>query len=123
MKISVIGLGYVGLSNAVVLAQHHEVVAVDLNPVRVDQVNRRESPLEDPELEDYLAHRELSLTATTSAEEALPGSDYVIVATPTDYDPVANYFDTSSVESVIGSVATGLLRRRTCPVAIVPHDC
>ncbi|CAN7342681.1 nucleotide sugar dehydrogenase [Knoellia sp. LjRoot47] len=105
MKISVVGLGYVGLSNAVVLAQHHDVVAVDLNPARVDQVNRRESPLVDPELEDYLAHRELSLTATTSADEALPGSDYVIVATPTDYDPDRDFFDTSSVESVIASVA------------------
>ena len=105
MKISVVGLGYVGLSNAVVLAQHHDVVAVDLNPARVDQVNRRESPLVDPELEDYLAHHELSLTATTSADEALPGSDYVVVATPTDYDPERDFFDTSSVESVIASVA------------------
>ncbi|KRE44194.1 nucleotide sugar dehydrogenase [Knoellia sp. Soil729] len=105
MKISVVGLGYVGLSNAVVLAQRHEVVAVDLNAARVDQVNRGESPLEDPELEDYLAHHELSLTATTDAEQALPGSDFVIVATPTDYDPVRNFFDTSSVESVVESVA------------------
>jgi len=105
VKISVVGLGYVGLSNAVVLAQHHDVVAVDLNPARVDQVNRRESPLVDPELEDYLAHHELSLTATTSADEALPGSDYVVVATPTDYDPERDFFDTSSVESVIASVA------------------
>ena len=106
MKISVVGLGYVGLSNAVVLAQRHEVVAVDLNAERVDQVNRRESPLDDPELEDYLAHHELTLTATTDAAEALPGSDFVIVATPTDYDPVRNFFDTSSVESVIESVAS-----------------
>lgn len=105
VKISVVGLGYVGLSNAVVLAQRHEVVAVDLNAARVDQVNRGESPLEDPELEDYLAHHELSLTATTDAEQALPGSDFVIVATPTDYDPVRNFFDTSSVESVVESVA------------------
>ncbi|MDT0213429.1 nucleotide sugar dehydrogenase [Rothia sp. ARF10] len=104
MKISVVGLGYVGLSNAVVLAQHHEVVAVDLDQERVDQVNRRESPLVDPELEDHLAHHELSLTATTSADEALPGSDYVVVATPTDYDPDRDFFDTSSVESVIASV-------------------
>ncbi|WP_404384447.1 nucleotide sugar dehydrogenase [Knoellia locipacati] len=104
MKISVVGLGYVGLSNAVVLSQHHDVVAVDLNAARVEEVNRRESPLVDPELEEYLAHRELSLTATTSAEEALPGSDYVIVATPTDYDPDRDFFDTSSVESVIASV-------------------
>jgi len=105
VKISVVGLGYVGLSNAVVLAQHHHVMAVDLDPVRVDQVNRRESPLVDPELEEYLAHHELSLTATTSADEALPGSDYVVVATPTDYDPDRDFFDTSSVESVVASVA------------------
>jgi UDPglucose 6-dehydrogenase len=105
VKISVVGLGYVGLSNAVVLAQRHDVVAVDLNAERVDQVNRRESPLVDPELEDYLAHHDLSLTATTSAAEALPGSDFVIVATPTDYDPVRDFFNTSSVESVIASVA------------------
>ncbi|KGN36417.1 nucleotide sugar dehydrogenase [Knoellia subterranea] len=105
MKISVVGLGYVGLSNAVVLAQHHDVAAVDLDAERVAQVNRRESPLVDPELEDYLANKELSLTATTSADEALPGSDYVIIATPTDYDPVKDFFNTSSVESVIGSVA------------------
>ena len=104
MKISVVGLGYVGLSNAVVLAQHHDVMAVDLDPVRVDQVNRRESPLVDPELEDHLANHDLSLTATTSADEALPGSDYVVVATPTDYDPDRDFFDTSSVESVIASV-------------------
>ncbi|MFW5469298.1 nucleotide sugar dehydrogenase [Knoellia sp. CPCC 206435] len=106
MKISVVGLGYVGLSNAVVLAQRHEVVAVDLSAERVAQVNRGESPLVDPELEEYLARGGLSLTATTDAAEALPGSDFVIVATPTDYDPVANFFDTSSVESVIASVAS-----------------
>lgn len=106
VKISVVGLGYVGLSNAVVLAQHHDVVAVDLSTERVDQVNRGQSPLVDPELEEYLSRGGLSLRATTSAEEALPGSDYVIVATPTDYDPVANFFDTSSVESVIASVAS-----------------
>lgn len=105
VKISVVGLGYVGLSNAVVLAQRHEVVAVDLNAERVDQVNRRESPLVDDELEDYLAHHDLTLTATTDASAAVPGSDFVIVATPTDYDPVRDFFNTSSVESVIASVA------------------
>ena len=106
VKITVVGLGYVGLSNAVVLAQRHEVVAVDLNAERVDQVNARVSPLVDPELEDYLAHHDLSLTATTDAAAALPGSDFVIVATPTDYDPVRNFFNTSSVESVIESAAS-----------------
>ena len=121
MKISVVGLGYVGLSNAVVLAQHHDVVAVDLNATRVEQVNRRESPLVDPELEDYLANHELSLSATTSADEALPGSDYVVVATPTDYDPDRDYFDTSSVKSVIESVdelapAATVIVKSTVPV-------
>ncbi len=121
MKISVVGVGYVGLSNAVVLAQHHDVVAVDLNATRVEQVNRRESPLVDPELEDYLANHELSLSATTSADEALPGSDYVVVATPTDSDPDRDYFDTSSVKSVIESVdelapAATVIVKSTVPV-------
>lgn len=106
VKISVVGLGYVGLSNAVILAQHHEVAAVDLDAERVAQVNRRESPLVDPELEEYLSGSDLALTATTSADEALPGSDYVVIATPTDYDPDRDFFNTSSVESVIASVAS-----------------
>ena len=100
MKIVVVGLGYVGMSNAVVLAQHNEVVAVDLDEERVKLVERRLSPIEDTELEDYLAHRELDLTATTDALSAYPGADYVIVATPTNYDETTNYFDTSSVEAV-----------------------
>lgn len=100
MKIVVVGLGYVGMSNAVVLAQHNEVVAVDLDEKRVELVSQRLSPIEDAELEDYLAHRELDLTATTDARSAYPGADYVIVATPTNYDPQTNYFDTSSVEAV-----------------------
>ncbi|WP_148611803.1 nucleotide sugar dehydrogenase [Nocardioides rubriscoriae] len=104
MKIVVVGLGYVGLSNAVVLAQHHEVVAVDLDHERVSLVNKGVSPIEDTELEDYLANRPLHLTATTDAQAAYPGADFVIVATPTDYDETTNYFDTSSVESVIAAV-------------------
>ncbi|MFB9312337.1 nucleotide sugar dehydrogenase [Nocardioides plantarum] len=100
MKIVVVGLGYVGMSNAVVLAQHNEVVAVDLDEERVKLVERRLSPIEDTELEDYLAHRELDLTATSDALSAYPGADYVIVATPTNYDETTNYFDTSSVEAV-----------------------
>lgn len=101
MKIVVVGLGYVGMSNAVVLAQHNEVVAVDLDPERVALVARGLSPIEDVELADYLAHRELSLTATTDAAAAYPGADYVVVATPTNYDENSNYFDTSSVEAVV----------------------
>jgi UDPglucose 6-dehydrogenase len=100
MKIAIVGTGYVGLSNAVILAQHHEVWAVDIDQAKVDRVNRRESPIEDAELEEYLATRELDLTATTDAEAAYDGADFVVVATPTNYDEVSNYFDTSSVETV-----------------------
>ena len=104
MKIAVVGLGYVGLSNAVLLAQNHEVVAVDITPERVAMVNARKSPIEDRELEEYLATRDLDLTATTDLEAAVIGATFVIVATPTDYDPVENFFDTSSVDTVIRKV-------------------
>jgi UDPglucose 6-dehydrogenase len=104
MKIAVIGLGYVGMSNAVLLAQHNEVVAVDLSTARVSLVNNRKSPIEDPELEDVLANRTLNLTATTDLAAAVQGATFVIVATPTDYDPVENFFDTSSVDSVTRAV-------------------
>jgi UDPglucose 6-dehydrogenase len=104
MKIAVIGLGYVGMSNAVLLAQHNQIVAVDLSTTRVDLVNNRKSPIEDPELEDVLANRTLDLTATTDLAAAVQGATFVIVATPTDYDPVKNYFDTSSVDSVTSAV-------------------
>jgi UDPglucose 6-dehydrogenase len=105
MKIAVVGTGYVGLSNAVILAQHHEVVAVDIDATKVEQINRRESPIEDVELEQYLAERPLDLTATLDAEAAFVGAAYVVVATPTDYDTKTNYFNTSSVESVVAAVA------------------
>ncbi|WP_435736962.1 nucleotide sugar dehydrogenase [Cellulosimicrobium sp. PMB13] len=101
MKIVIAGLGYVGMSNAVVLAQHHDVVAVDVDKGRVDAVNRRESPIIDTELEEYLREKPLSLTATTDATAAYRDAELVVVATPTDYDPDTNYFDTSTVESVI----------------------
>nr|WP_207619682.1 nucleotide sugar dehydrogenase [Nocardioides sp. IC4_145] len=104
VKIAIAGLGYVGLSNAVVLAQHHEVRALDLDEARVATVNRRESPLEDPELETYLAQRELDLTATVDKRAAYDGVDLVVVATPTDYDPQTDYFNTRSVESVVADV-------------------
>ncbi|MGA4507778.1 nucleotide sugar dehydrogenase [Propionibacteriaceae bacterium G1746] len=105
MKIAVVGLGYVGLANAVLLAQHHPVVALDVNTERVDQVNNRHSPIVDAELQDYLTHRELDLTATTDAATAYAEADYVIIATPTNYDETTNFFDTSSVDSVIAGVA------------------
>jgi len=101
MKIAVAGLGYVGLSLAVLLAQADEVVALDINAARVDQVNAGTSPIEDADISDFLANRRLNLTATSDAQQALTGADYVIVATPTNYDPRSNRFDTSTVEQVI----------------------
>ena len=101
MKIAVAGLGYVGLSNAVLLAQAHEVAALDLDAGRVASVNDRKSPIEDAEITDYLANRSLRLTATTDAAAAMAGADFVVIATPTNYDPRSNRFDTSSVEDVI----------------------
>lgn len=101
MKIAVFGLGYVGLSNAVLLAQHNKVAAVDITPARVDMLNARKSPIVDAELEAFLANRVLDLTAVLDPKAALDGADYVIVATPTNYDVGSNKFDTSSVEAVI----------------------
>ena len=101
MKIAVFGLGYVGMSNAVLLAQHNDVVAVDISEDRVALVNDRKSPIIDAELENFLSERELQLTATTDAAAALAGADYVIVATPTNYDVQTDKFNTGSVEAVI----------------------
>jgi len=101
MKIAVAGLGYVGLSGAILLAQHNEVVAVDIDAARVAQVNARKSPIVDPDIDDFLANHDLNLTATTDAAAAFQGADYIIVATPTNYDTQHDYFDTSSVETVI----------------------
>ena len=104
MKIVVVGLGYVGLSNAVLLAQHNEVIGVDISQDRVDALNARKSPIIDPELSEYLAEKELNLSASTDLEASLTGAEYVIVSTPTNYDEKTNCFDTSSVETVIAQV-------------------
>ena len=104
MKIAVAGIGYVGLSNAVLLAQHHHVVAVDIQRERVDALNRRCSPIVDPEIEQYLSEKPLDLTATTHGETAYRAADIVIIATPTNYDEHQNHFDTTSVEAVIQQV-------------------
>lgn len=124
MKIAVFGLGYVGLSNAVLLAQHNEVVAVDITPDRVDMLNARQSPIVDAELESFLATRALDLTATLDPQQALTGADYVIVATPTNYDVGSNKFDTSSVETVIQTAKVAnptatIVIKSTVPVGFV----
>ncbi len=101
MKIAVAGIGYVGLSNAILLAQHHEVTAVDVFQEKADMINNRKSPIIDKEIEEYLATRELNLTATTDGASAYKDAEYIIIATPTNYDPDKNYFDTGSIETVI----------------------
>jgi UDPglucose 6-dehydrogenase len=104
LKITVAGMGYVGLSNAVLLAQHNEVIATDIIKEKVEMINDKKCPIVDRELEEYLSTRELHLTATTDVYEAYKDAEYVIVATPTDYDPDKNYFNTRTVESVIANV-------------------
>lgn len=113
MKIAVVGLGYVGLSNAVLLAQHHSVVALDVNAQRVAAVNRRECPIEDDQMQQFLAQKPLDLQATTDAALAYQGARFVVVATPTNYDSVTNQFDTRTVEHVLEDV------RRANPQAVI----
>lgn len=104
MRIAVAGIGYVGLSNAVLLAQHNEVIAVDVVEDKVNKINAKESPIEDKEIQEYLSERDLNLTATTDKKLAYQLADYVIISTPTDYDPESDYFDTSTVEAVVKDV-------------------
>lgn len=113
MKITVIGTGYVGLSNAVLLARNNEVVAVDINEHKVETIRAKLSPIEDAEIQEHLTSNELNLTATTNLPSAVRRSDFVIVATPTDYDPDSGSFDTSSVESAIEDI------RKSAPEATI----
>ena len=124
MKIAVAGIGYVGLSNAILFAQNHEVVAIDISEERVAQLNKKVSPIIDAEIEEFLSSKELNLRATTDTACAFSGANYVVVATPTNYDPETNYFDTSSVENVIHSVidvnkSATIVIKSTIPVGFV----
>lgn len=121
MKIAVVGIGYVGLSNAILLAQNHHVVAFDVNPEKVSMINSRESPIIDSDIEIFFKERALDLTATLDKSAAYENADYIIIATPTNYDPDTNCFDTSSVESVISdimSITSGpvIIIKSTVPV-------
>lgn len=125
-KIVVVGLGYVGLSNAALLAQHNEVIGVDISQKKVDAVNSRKSPIIDAELSDYLAEKRLKLSASTDLKSSLVGADFVIVSTPTNYDERTNFFDTSSVEAVIAQVIESepdacIIVKSTIPVGFVDN--
>jgi UDPglucose 6-dehydrogenase len=124
MKIVVVGLVYVGLSNAVLLAQHNEVIGVDISQDRVDVLNARKSPIIDAELSEYLVEQDLNLSASTDLKASVQGADYVVVSTPTNYDEKTNFFDTSSVEAVIAQVIASepsacIVVKSTIPVGFI----
>ena len=127
-KIAVVGTGYVGLSNAILLAQYNEVWAVDIIPEKVEEINQRRSPIIDAEIEDYLKNRELHLQATLDADSAYRDAEYIIVSTPTNYDPQRNSFNTSSVETVVGQALKVnrdaiLIIKSTVPVGFTAELC
>ena len=128
MKIAIAGIGYVGLSNAILLAQNHQVFAVDVVREKIDMINNRVSPLSDPEIEEYLATRSLNLTATSNWQQAYQEADLVVISTPTNYDSDKNYFDTSLVESVIEQVLqinpqAFMVIKSTIPVGYTASVC
>lgn len=128
LKIAVAGIGYVGLSNAVLLAQKNPVTALDIDPTRVEMLNKRTCPIVDADLEHYLAEKPLQLTATTDAAEAFSGANFVIIATPTNYDPETNFFDTSSVETAIDAIMAHndravIVIKSTIPVGYTASLC